>query len=182
MDRPSVNDLKLWSKVDFAGLDEPFSDAELGVVLTRACDYVVAVTGRPIDATFPAPLVSLGEEAIQMRVEQMVYQAQPDYIETGADDEIQNFSAGTYSESRRTNPAGTGVKGGIPMINPWAALNQRLWLVATDAMREYWFSLLEGMTVPAIETTEVDWGNYDGLYPYSYQGRFGGLDPTVWGA
>jgi hypothetical protein len=185
---PSVDDLKTWSRVDFGSLDAPYTDDDLQVRLDRACDYLTAYTGRPMDDTMPPPLVNIAEEAIQLRVEQIVFQEQPDYVETGNDDLIQSFSAGNYSETRhepgRSRYAGATT--GLPDLNPNGILNRDMWLLCTQTMQDYWRYIMQGTAAPAIETTEVDWGNYDGLYPYSYGvGAFQGpplLDPGTWGA
>lgn len=184
---PTVDELRSWSRVDFSSLDAPYSDDDLQVRLTRAEDYLTAVTGRPMDDTMPPPLVSIAQEAIQLRTEQIAFQEQPDYVETSNDDLIQSFSAGNYSETRRE--AGrtryTGSTTGIPEINPNGILNRDIWLLCTPEMRDYWQFITSGINIPAIETSEVDWNNYDGLYPYSFGvGAFHGgvLDPNVWGA
>ena len=178
---PTVVQLKSWSRVDFSGLDSPFTDSDLQTELDRAVAYMAAVTGQTMDDTvLSPPLIPMAEEATQLRVEQMVYQSQPDYLETVTDDAIQSFSAGSYTETRveqsgraRGNPIG------YPMINPLVRLNQIIWLLCTSDMRDYWRMILQGNPIPSTATTEVDWGNYDGLYPYSTQGE--AFDPMVWG-
>jgi hypothetical protein len=180
---PTVGDLKTWSRVPFGDLDAPYTDDDLQVRIHRSCDYLTAYTGRPIDSTMPPPLVSIAEEAVQLRVEQVCYQEQPDYVETVNDQAVQSFSAGNYSETRhepgRSRYAGATT--GLPDLNPNAALNRDIWLLCTPAMQEYWRYILQGQGAPAIETTEVDWGNYDALYPYSY-GVGMASDPSAWGA
>lgn len=184
---PTVDDLKTWSRVDFGSLDAPYTDDDLQVRIDRACSYLFAYTGRPMDTTMPPPLVNIAEEAVQLRVEQMCFQEQPDYVETGNDDLIQSFTAGNYSESRHEpgRQRYAGATTGIPEMNPNGILNRDMWLLCTPEMQEYWRYIIQGTGGAAIETTEVDWGNYDGLYPYSYGvGAFQGplLDPGTWGA
>lgn len=182
MDRPTVTDLKTWSRLDFSGLDEPFTDDDLTFVLTRSCDYIEQITGRRIDASFPVPLTSICQEAIQLRSEQVVLQQQSDYLETVADDQIQSFTAGSYSETRADGGRSRmrGQPTGYPMVTPMVALNERLWLLMTPDMQDYWRSILMGVALPSIASTEVDWGNYDGLYPYS--GYPNSLDNSLaWG-
>ena len=53
-------------------------------------------------------------------------------------------------------------------MNSNGALNQDMWMLCTPEMQDYWRDVIQGTSAPTIETTEVDWGNYDGLYPYSY--------------
>lgn len=184
---PTVDDLKTWSRVDFTSLDAPYTDDDLTIRIARACDYLTAYTGRPMDSTMPPPLVNIAEEAVQLRVEQVCYQEQPDYVEVANDQAIQSFSAGNYSETRhepgRSRYAGATT--GLPDLNPNAALNRDIWLLCTPAMQDYWRYIMQGVGAPTIATTEVDWNNYDGLYPYSYgTGAFHGpvVEPSVWGA
>lgn len=180
MDVPSTAEIELWSKVDFANLDSPFLEADLDVVVPRAAAYIVQVTGRTFDDSFPLPLIPLCEEAMQYRVEQMCFQAQADSAEEASDELVHNFSAGQYSETRQDLAPAGPKGGGIPMINSNPALNRLLWLIMTDDMRSYWWALITGLTVPAFEVTEVDWNNYDGLYPYTTGHILD--DPTTWGA
>lgn len=179
---PTVDDLKAWSRVDFTSLDAPYTDDDLQIRIDRSCGYLTAYTGRPIDASMPVPLVPIAQEAVQLRVEQMCFQEQPDYVETINDDAIQSFSAGNYSETRhepgRSRYAGATT--GIPDLNPNGMLNRDIWLLCTPTMQDYWRFVIQGSGAPTIETTEVDWNNYDGLYPTSY--GVGMLDPSVWGA
>jgi hypothetical protein len=180
MDAPTVEDVKGWSRLDFGALDEPYSDDDLAVLLARAMDYVWSVTGQTL-ATVPVPLVTMAQEAIQMRCEQVAIQSGTDYTEEAADDLVQTFGAGAYNQSRR-NLAQEGPQRGLPLLNPHPGLNQRLWLLATDDMRDYWWSLFAGTMPPGMEVTEVDWGNYDGAFPYASGDWPQVPDPFTWGA
>ena len=187
---PTVAQIEGWSRVDFTGLDQPFTDADLQVRIDRSVAELTAITGRLFDDTMPGPLVSIAQEAVQLRVEQMAYQEQEDYAETVSDDLIQSFTAGNYSETRKSpRDRYTGMTTGLPEINPNPWLNRDIWLLCTDDMRAYWTETLLGQgqaaLIPSFEVTEVDWDNYGGLYPYSYGvGAFHspliGLD--TWGA
>lgn len=185
---PTVADLESWSRIDFSSLDAPFTDSDLGVQIVRATAYLTAVTGRAMDDTMPPPLVPIAQDAYQLQVEQEVFKSQPDYVETSADDLIQSFSAGNYSETRKEPGRATRrsvMPLGLPDINPDPRLNTDIWLLCTPEMQDYWRFILQGAGAPTFEVTEADWGNYDGLYPYSYGvGAFRGpvLDPGVWGA
>jgi hypothetical protein len=185
---PSVADLQSWSRIDFSSLDAPYTDAELQIQIVRATAYLTAVTGRAMDATMPPPLVPIAQDAYQLEVEQEVFKSQPDYVETSADDLIQSFTAGNYSETRKEPGRATRrnvMPIGLPDINPDPRLNTDIWLLCTPEMQQYWRFVLQNASIPTFEVTEADWGNYDGLYPYSHGvGAFQGpvLDPTVWGA
>jgi hypothetical protein len=166
VDAPTADDIKTWSRLDFQG-DYDTSDDQLEVEVGRAVNYVWQVTGRPIDSTFPDPLVSIAQQAIQMRTEQLVLQAQEDYVETATDDLIQNFNAGSYSESRREPLRLTrgGSQAGMIPVNSWPSLNEMLWMLMTDDMQDYWRALF-GQIIPAFEVSEVDWSLSD--IPASY--------------
>ena len=61
-----------------------------------------------------------------------------------------------------------------------------MWLLMTPDMQDYWRYIVQGVGGAAIAITEADWGNYDGLYPYSYGvgafSRSSATDPETWGA
>jgi hypothetical protein len=184
---PTVADLKTWSRIDFSSLDAPYTDADLQELINRTAAYLTAVTGTAMDGSLTPALVPIAEDAFQIRIEETVFKSQPDYVETEADDLIQSFTAGNYSESRHEPGRSryTGVTTGLPSIDPNARLNFDIWLLCTPQMQEYWRFVMQNQGAPAIEVTEADWGNYDGLYPYSYGvGAFQGplLEPGVWGA
>lgn len=176
MDTPDVEAITTWSKVPFDTLDAPFSEDDLEVALARAIGYVQFVTGRKLDSTMPDEFARLAEQATQMRVEQVVYQSQPDYSETGSDDQISTFSAGNYSETRRApGERAKAEPGRIPPINSWPALNELLWMLCTDEKQDYWVAqFAEGL--PAFATTEVDWQDYIAM-PGMNSGAFFGADP-----
>src|SRR3954451_15185130 len=105
---PTVEDIRSWSKLDFVEMDYPEpvdpDPDPLDVLLSRSLSYVQRVTGRKIDDTMPDDLEETANEAVQMRVEQLVFQSQDDYVETGSDDQISNFSVTGYSETRGGPP------------------------------------------------------------------------------
>jgi hypothetical protein len=167
---PTVADITAWSRVAFDELDNPYTDVDLSRMIARSCAYITAITGRLIDDSMPMPLVAIAQDAGQLKVEQEALQSQEDYVDTVTDDLIQSFTAGNYSETRK-EPGRlryTGATTGIPEINSNPTLNMDLWLLMTPAMQEYWRYVIQGSGGAAFAVTEVDWGNYDGLYPYSY--------------
>lgn len=166
---PTTSDLHSWSKVDFANLDDPVDDALLTILIARSVAYIGQVTGRDLPG-MPTALETIAQETIQRRTEQLAFQYQEDAVDTGADELISTFSAGSYSETKRDPQDFAGVPGMIPPVNRWPALNDLLWLLMTDDKRDEWRALLTDETVPSFEVTEVDWGNW-------------GLDPDFfWGA
>lgn len=159
---PTAADIRAMSKVDFDALGYG-DDSDLQVVVDQALAYLTWVTARPFDDTMPPPLEPIALQASRMRTEQVAFQSQEDYVETGTDDVVGSFSAGRYSETRH-DPLR---KGESRALNSWPALNELLWLLlgtsaaypndAVDAQRAYWMELLTGVVAPALAITEVDW-------------------------
>ena len=127
------------------------------------------------------PLEPICEEVVQMRVEQMVLPVSHDYAETGADELIAVFSAGQLLGDARAR-AGTahGAPDGPAGDQPLPAAQRAHLAAVIDDMRDYWRYILQGLGAPTFAITEVDWGNYDGLYPYTSNASPRN-DPMVWG-
>lgn len=175
MEAPTTKQIRTWSKVDFAGLDyeEPAGEAEdpLDVLVARGKDYVLDVTGQTLES-IPAELVTTAQEAIQRRVEQLVFKQREEEAETASDmDLIASFSAGSYSETRVNRTRATKFAG--KDLNPWPHLEELLWRLMTEEKREYWEERLGGTHRPNFAVTEVDWSNGDILDHY---------DPYLFGA
>ena len=149
---------------------EPPSPDTLDETVGEAEDYIEAVTGRTY-ATMPTILERIARAATRLRTEQVVMQNQDDAVEPTGDWElISAFTAGSYSETRRdpyAKSGGAGPTAGWPTINPWPALNQRLWQLLTQipgaydpnvaAMAEYWLALMSGVMPPAWGYDETSW-------------------------
>lgn len=158
-----------WSKVDFAGLDysapTPPAEDPLQVLVDRAVEYVLDVTGLGDESAVPSGLTRTWEEAVQRRTEQLAYKSQEDEAEAASDfDLIKSFGAGSYNETRRD----MGEVEKSKQINPWPLLNDLLWRLATDAAKDEWAERW-GMVVPAFAVSEVDW-NGTLLVPPESQG------------
>lgn len=149
-----------WSKFKITGaqdLEEP---------LLEALSYITTMTGRYF-VDWPAPgsfsdamslaatpeLIVLARQATRMRVEQIVEQKQPGYIDTATDDVISGMSVGAYSETRR-DPTRRGEE---KILNLWPALNDLLWVLMTPERYDYWIAYITGKSAPAFSVEEVDW-------------------------
>jgi hypothetical protein len=174
MDRPDASRVREISQVDFDGRGFPTPEGTdsdpLQLYVDRACAYVEFITARPLDATCPAMLEPIAEQAVQMRTEQIMFQTSDDSAETAGDfDLIASFGAGTYNETRRD---ATTAQGQVKPLNPWPALNDLLWMLLTlvpgeanavvEARADYWRGLA-GPVPPAWEIIEVDWSGGLGL-------------------
>jgi len=154
MNAPTVNEVNAWSLVEFASLPAPVDNTLLAVYVARANDYVILISGQ-VFAGMPAGLVTLAQECVQMRTEQLAYQAQPDQIDTRTDDAIASFGVDGYNESRR----GLNEADKERMVNPWQGLHDRLWRLMTDEKRDEWRERWAG-TSPAFAVSEVAWGDF----------------------
>lgn len=182
-----AEEIRLASKVDFEGrgfaADE--TPETLQDYIDEANAYLPFVTGRQL-ATMPVPLEGIAKRVIRMRVEQNVMTGTDEIAETASDfDLIGSFTAGSYTETRRT----TGYKEQFPQINSWPEINRMLWGLmntsaypddAVDAMYEYWMMLLNNITRPAWEIVEVDWGRGLGLAGEGSYGLGSGLPIENW--
>lgn len=165
-----------WNRLGISG------GADLAEQVSEAVSYIQQVTGRYFDdqtpprfdgtttpplsyygivtASTPAPLsadpnlYSNARRAVFLRSVQIVLHDQAGYQQSVAEDYIQSFSAGPYSESRHDPTR----RGESRMINPWQELNDLLWLLLTEDRYSFWVSLLQNVHTPGFEVTEVDWG------------------------
>jgi hypothetical protein len=160
MDLPTAETVRLRTpRLDWSAQGYP-ADASPDLLeeeVADACEYIVNTTGHTYEA-MPSNLERTALKATIMRTQQQVFQADPDNVESAADELTQSFSAGSYSESRRSfgevktqNEAG--------MVNSWPELNRLLWALMTAEKRAYWMGLLSGQGQPAYGVVEVDWSS-----------------------
>ena len=161
--------VRSWSKVDFGGLDyaapTPPAEDTLQVLVDRAVEYVLDVTGLGSEDAVPSGLTLTYQEAVQRRTEQLAFKSQEDEAEAAGDfDLVKSFGAGSYNETRRD----MGEVEKAKQINPWPLLNDLLWRLATDAAKDEWAERW-GVVTPAFAVSEVDW-NGTLLVPPESQG------------
>lgn len=150
MDPVTPADIDLWSQVDFPSLGFE-TDAKLQVLIDRAIEDVMNITGRTLEG-MPTTLDATAGLAIQLRVEQLAYQAQPDYVETLADfDLLASFSAGPYSEQRRG--LGEAMEAKVLSSNP--TLHGVLFGLLTDDKRDDYLAFLSGEPRPWLTFAEI---------------------------
>lgn len=163
---PTAAEIRDWSQVDFAARGYVLADPDpLQRVVDEALSEVTLITARRYEDNPPPVVKTVLDQVVRMFTEQIVMQGQEDNVETAGDfDMIGSFSAGSYSETRRNPITGAGPR----PLNPWPALEQKLWLLMTLAPGEindnvlaqfdYWRYLLGYATVPpAWSVVEVDW-------------------------
>lgn len=131
---------------------QPNADLLLQTELTRSAAYVEFVTGQPaMDSTKPvlatfnglatdAWVTTLVGQAIQMRTEQITFQAQHSYVDDATDDVVSSFTVGGYSQSK--NDAAR--RGEERQLNSWGALADILWGLMTLDRYYYWIAFLSG--------------------------------------
>lgn len=123
--------------------------------IERAAAYVEIVTGQPAtSADMPVlatnveggtsltdgAVATMIRQAIQMRTEQVTFQAQNAYVDDATDDVIGSLSVGGYSQSK-SDPARRGEQ---RQLNSWQALSNVLWLLMTPERYWWWVVFLSG--------------------------------------
>jgi hypothetical protein len=164
---PTVEEIQSWTKLALLKEQTPEDAAR---TLKRALGLLKKFTG--IDQAFMAQVgaedESEIERAIQGLAELLSVQESEERLETLADwDLIQSFSAGNYSETRRSPKDAKEAH----MLVPWPELNTLLWGLMTDDARDYWFAFF-GVPVPAWDVQEVDWSRGPAFFS---------SDPSYWG-
>ena len=152
MDAPTVEEIRALSNVDFEGVGVD-DDSQLETLLTAAQSLLTAITGQTV-AEMPDEFVPMANLAIRGFTEQLAYQGSAEYLETLSDfDLIQSFSAGPYSETRRSAEDAMKAR----KLNAWPWLSDLLWLMLTDEKREFWEDYFSDENAPAWAVTEVEW-------------------------
>jgi hypothetical protein len=154
-----------------------------------ACAYVEQISFRPLasisaedpvvppvppvcDSPVVRPPINLepiAQQAILLRTLQVILQSSARYIDaTVLNDYVSQFSAGSYSETRRSSVEMLRRGGGVanPQVNPWQELSDLLWLLMTDDAVYFWRQQLTGQTAPAGTFAGGDWrGTWDSQWP-----------------
>lgn len=162
MAAPTAADVRTWSRIDFDSLGYASGDPDgLEFLVERAAQYVTWATGRDW-SSMPSELRKIAEEAVQLVTETLAYQSQEDIVETAADFMlISSFSAGSYSETRRS--MAEMKNSGMIHANP--LIHGLLWSLLTDDKRDDWLSWMTGQNAPAFAVTEVNWSQGDPWLP-----------------
>lgn len=131
------------------------------LIVPAAGKMVLDTTGWDTYEAVPDDKAPLVELAIRLAVEMTAAQSTPEYLETLSDfDLIASFSAGSYSETRRSGDDALKAK----MLAAWPPLNQALIAALTDEKRDWYLAWLAGYSPADFSVTEVDWsgrGCYD---------------------
>jgi hypothetical protein len=166
MNPPTAIDIRNWTQLNLARYGYA-DDAKLQPVVDRAIGYILVMTGQTLPDLDPsasptasaAHLEPLMQQAIQMRVEQVLLQGRPGHVNSAADNEVvQSFSAGSYSESRRAGQGFSSRTGAAERgINTWPALEELLWMLMTPERFAYWWAFTSGQPMPDFTVEEVNW-------------------------
>lgn len=143
------------SKLDFAEYGYTSNDGPGGIqeLVDRAESSFWRITGQTIDEidAKDAPLV---RRVIQGMTEQIAMSSSADTLDTMADwDLIQSFSAGPYSETRRSPEDMLKAK----MLNPVPWISDALWSMLTPAQYEHYWMFFSGANIPAWQATDTYW-------------------------
>lgn len=185
MDAPTAEQIRSWSQLDFGSLGYPEggNPDPLDELVARAGAFFGEIAGLGFDPVTDAALVvvpdrlaPLVRQAVQRMVELLAVQSQEDVIETLGDFQLlSSFSAGNYSETRRS--LSELQKNQMIVADP--TLNGLLWALMTPEKRSFWFAWLSGTNEPAFDIVEVDW-NAPHLVGYFYGSPFGHLPAIDW--
>jgi hypothetical protein len=151
--KPSPTDVRAASQVPFDTLG--FSDDS---TLQRLIDVVWGwlgwATGQVLATWTDATLEPVATEIIARKVGALAYASKADQIETIADFKlISSFSAGSYSETRRSIQELRDAS----LIDADPFVNEYLWPLMTLEKRDEWWGWLTGKNPPAFEVTEMIW-------------------------
>jgi hypothetical protein len=156
VDTPTAASIREDSRVDFAPLGYPEGTPDpLDDLVAIGIGFFYQFTGRMPDSTWPAELPeSAADYVVRRIVEILAFQAQNEYVETLGDFQLlSSFSAGSYSESRRSL---TELKEARMLVGD-PALDAVLWSLMTDEKQEEWQEWVKGEPGPAWGVTEVEW-------------------------
>lgn len=172
MAAPTASDVDSWSQVDFAALGVDATN------LTRLTTLAIALlrrwTGQFWDAsngglyTGLAPAEGtepMAQDVVRQLVEVAAEQSTEDRAEGFADfDTLTSFSAGGYSENRRS---------GKDFQEATAALLHRLfWPLMDYAHQDQWMQMM-GQVIPGFEVTEMDWQSSNGISSLAWDNNIG---------
>lgn len=163
MDTPTPEALRTDS--DLLALKLPASsenDAKLTQRATVTAAIVAAITGRQIDPVtegveVPAGLQPLAIHAIARFVERRIIMGAAATAEkTAMGRLLRGFTAGPYSESY-FSPGDLQMKGGRPVMDADADLDETLWALATEEARANWIAQATGVQPPAGVASTFDY-------------------------
>lgn len=172
------------------------ADEFLQYELDRAAAYVEFVTGQPAtDSTLPLQATYVGTlptssalrtmlmQAIQMRMEQILFQSQNSYLDDASDDVVSSISVGGFSQTKSDSAR----RGEQRQLNSWQALSNVLWLLMTPDRYSFWITFLSSDphlqlgAAYSFENTLEPSAYFSGGYGYSYGygGAYGGADEYI---
>lgn len=156
MAAPTAEEIREWSQVDFDSLgygEDPALQRLVNVALAVFTRWTgQSWSGDTYSDIAPATgTEALAVDAIQTLTEIAAYRKQADRAETFGDfDLLSSFSAGGYSESRRSGKDLREVS--------LSQMEAMLWPLMTAAKQEEWKEMISGINAPAFEVTSEDFG------------------------
>lgn len=167
MNEPTAEMIREWSQVDFGtlGFPEGATPDPLQEVVDRSTAFFVEATGLVFDNADSITLARepLVRQVVQRSVEIMAMQGAQDIVETVADFLLlSSFSAGSYSESRRSLADLKNLR----FIHADPTLNGLFWSLLTPDKYAWWMAYFNGENEPAWEVTEMVWQGGSGLDGY----------------
>jgi hypothetical protein len=147
MNKPTAADLRADTRIAWEGtFNLPAATPDpLTLEIDKAWAYVTLSTGQDLDTLTDATLMPIAKEAVVARTVQQAATMKGDFSDVlNSVGGVTSFSVPGYSETRQLG--GTTKRRGQDgfWINQWSYLDELLWLLATDAKRDYWRALAEG--------------------------------------
>jgi hypothetical protein len=169
--KPGAQAIMDASDLDFSQVGDQgrYADAAgLQPVVDAATAWIEWATGRTYEA-MPTGFEPMAFAAAQRLTEIMAVQNAADIVSAQSDyATVQSFSAGGYSETRRSLDAVR--KSGMIHVDP--TLHALLWAMLTDEKRDEWMFWLTGEIAPASDVTEVDWDLSSWEYGHEPRSRY----------
>lgn len=173
---PDPAQVRAESTVDYEA--EGVDDVDYVARMREATGLVESLTGRTLDATLAAGLRPLALRAVRMKTEKVVVLGTTKArVQGSTSGRLRSFTAGPYSETYFGPQDAAAVK----TLDPDPELNEVLWALATDDMRDYWTYLWHGTVRPAATIQSFDFGLAPGGYRLPRVGPgVPGYPPSGW--
>jgi len=162
MTKPTAASYRADPRINWVSLGLPAggSPDSLEAEINMAWAYVEEVTGlqlEPISSTDNKAYIAY--QAVRLRTIQQAVQGTGTFASQSNNQNIKSFAVPGYSETR-----GDSSKISIDafFFNPWTALEDLLWLLATQEKKDEALAKKEGEVQPFSDVREIDW-----FYPVS---------------
>jgi hypothetical protein len=166
MDRPTAEDYRLDTRIDWVslGLPEQAPDVILQEEIDDAWAYVKVKTCLDLDSLDPLSNEGrLALRAIKLRTIQQAYHRTPGYMSGSFNNLIKSFAVPGYSETK-FDPLNPDQAFKLNLINENPQIAELLWSIMTEECKNNILAQMTGVDTPFSTIDERDW-----FYPHSYR-------------